>query len=122
MLTGGNNQLIFASKSNYSCTNGKGSICIFSYNSRGFTDDKQEICKTLMVDADEYYPILCNQENFLLKANSYKARQCFPDAKMIFKGATKESFEGRPKNGMFIVIPKELKSMAEDVSPHHWRV
>ena len=75
-----------------------------------------------MVDTDEYYPILCNQENFLLKANSYKVTQCFPDAKVIFKEAIKESFEGRPKNGMFVVIPNELKAMAEDVSPHHWRV
>ena len=122
MLTGVNNQFIFASKSNHSYTDGKGSICIFSYNSRGFTEDKQEICKTLLMDTDEYYPILCNQENFLLKSNSYKVTQCFPDAKVIFKEAIKESFEGRPKNGMFVVIPNELKAMAEDVSPHHWRV
>ena len=74
------------------------------------------------MDTDEYYPIVCNQENFLLKGNRYKVKQCLPNSKIIFKPAIKESVEGRPKHGMFIAIPRELKEFAEDVSPHHERV
>ena len=101
---------------------GKGSLCVFSYNSRGFTEDKQDICKMLFANTDEYYPIICNQENFLLKGNGYKVSQCLKDARIIFKQATKESFDGRPKNGMFIAVPGELKAYVKDVSPHHARV
>jgi len=74
------------------------------------------------MDSKEYYPIVCNQENFLLKGNSYKVSQCLPNARVIFKQAIKESLDGRPKNGMFVAIPIEIKELARDVSPHHWRV
>ena len=30
--------------------------------------------------------------------------------------------DGRPKNGMFIVVPDEIKELVVDVSPNHWRV
>ena len=101
---------------------GKGSICILSYNSRGFTEEKQDICKLLFVKNEKYYPVLCNQENFLLKANCYKVSQCIPNARILFKEAIKYSFDGRPKNGMFIAIPVEIKGLIRDVSPPHWRV
>ena len=97
-------------------------VCVFSYNSRGFSDDKQKLCKTLMVNSEKYFPILCNQENFLLYGNRFKVKQCLPDARIIFKKATKDSIEGRPKNGMFVAIPGEIKDCVEDVSPNHWRV
>ena len=100
----------------------KDSICVFSYNSRGFLEEKQDICNILFVDTENYYPILCNQENFLLKGNNYKVTQCLPNARVIFKEATKESIGGRPKNGMFIAVPLEIKELAVDVSPSHWRV
>ena len=100
----------------------KDSICIFSYNSRGFTEDKQDICKSLMTDTDKYYPILCNQENFILKANNYKISQCLPHARIFFKKAIKDSLNGRPKNGMFIAVPFEIKDYVEDVSPTHPKV
>ena len=101
---------------------GKDSICIYSYSSRGFTEDKQDICKILFADTDTYYPILCNQENFLLKGNNYKVTQCLSNALVIFKEAIKDSFEGRPKNGMFVAISLDIKEFALDVSPTHWRV
>ena len=74
---------------------GKDSICIYSYNSRRFSEDKQDVCKILFVDTEKYYPILCNQENFLLKGYNYKIKQCLPNARVIFKEAFKDSFEGR---------------------------
>ena len=100
---------------------GKDSICIYSYNPRGFSEDKQDVCKILFVDTEKYYPILCNQENFLLKGNNYKIKQCLPNARVIFKEAIKASFEGRPKNRMFVAIPLEIE-LVIDVSPTHWRV
>ena len=30
--------------------------------------------------------------------------------------------DGRPKNGMFIAVPDEIKEQEVDVSPNHWRV
>ena len=53
----------------------KGKICIFSYNSRGFSIEKQDICKILMTQTKDYYPILCNQENLLLQGNRYLAKK-----------------------------------------------
>ena len=100
---------------------GKDSICIYSYNSRGFTEDKQDVCKILFVETEKYYPILCNQENFLMKGNNYKVTKCLPNDWVIFKEAIKDSFEGRPKNGMFLAIPLEIKELVHNVSPTHWR-
>ena len=76
----------------------------------------------LFMNNTQYFPILCGQETFLLKGNSYKISQCLPNARIIFKKAEKDSFEGRPKNGMFIAIPRELNELVRDVSPQHWRV
>ena len=102
--------------------NFKETLCIFSFNSRGFAEDKQNICKTLCIESTEYHTILCNQENFLLKDNCYKVKQCLPNSLIFPKPAVKDSLDGRPKNGMFIAVPAELKNMVEDVSPTHWRV
>ena len=52
------------------------SVCIYSYNSRGFGPEKQDICKILMSNSGESFSILCNQENFLLAGNGYKIKQC----------------------------------------------
>ena len=103
-------------------TKRKDAVCIFSYNSRGFSEEKQDICKLLFAKTEKYYPIVCNQENFILKGNNFKVRQCLSEAHVIFKAAVKDSLQGRPKNGMFIAIPREIKEMVLDVSPPHWRV
>ena len=66
--------------------------------------------------------ILCNKKNFLLKGNNYKVAQCLPNARVIFKEEIKDSCGGRPKNGMFVAIPLEIKELILDVSPTHWRV
>lgn len=101
----------------------KDCVYIFSYNSRGFADEKQAVCRDLMLNADHYFPILCNQENFLLHSNRYKVKQCLPNARIIFKKAVKENLSGgRPMNGMFIAVPDEIKEYVTDVSPSHWRV
>ena len=99
------------------------SLCIYSYNSRGFAQDKQDLCKLLMSTSGNTYPILCNQENFLLRSNGYKIKQCLPGAHVMFKPAIKDTHDkGRPKNGMFVAVPAVMKEYVEDVSPNHWRV
>ena len=100
-------------------------LCILSYNSRGFGSDKQEFCKYLMSSScvGDKLPILCNQENFILKGNSYKVRQAFPGFFPLIKPAVKESYNnGRPKNGMFILVPNSFKNSIVDVSPDNWRI
>ena len=90
-------------------------ICIFSYNSRGFNSIKQDFLKTLVLSAGTD-AIICNQENFILKSNEYLVRKCLDSHHIFFKPAQKESFEGRPKNGMFVAVPQYLKEIVTDVS------
>ena len=92
-------------------------LCIFSYNSRGFNSSKQEFLKALTITAGDSLPVICNQENFLLKANEYFARNALPNHHIYFNPATKENLNGRPKNGMFVVVPELLKELVKDVSP-----
>ena len=97
-------------------------ICFYSYNSRGFGDDKQDICKILTTKNRRYVSIVCNQENFVLNNNKFKIKQCLPEHHIFFKPAVMDSLQGRPKNRMFIAIPQEMKDNVQDVSPSHWRL
>ena len=100
----------------------KKSFCIFSYNSRGFGEDKKDLRRTLMMDSGNYLPILCNQENFLLHGNRYKVQQCLPKSRIFFKKAEKDGLHnGRAKNRMFIAIPMEFKKFAKEVNTFNWR-
>ena len=68
-------------------------------------------------------PIICNQENFMLKANAYKILQTMSDFHVFINPAVKNSLDrGRPRGGMFIAVPDCIKSQVSDVSPGHWRV
>ena len=59
-------------------------ICIFSYNSRGFQEDNQTVCKDLPKIAGNKFSIICNQENFLLKGNKYKKGTMSPRSPYLF--------------------------------------
>ena len=68
-------------------------------------------------------PILCNQENFMLRENSYKLSKALPGFQVLVNPAVKSDLGlGRPKNGMFIVFPNIIKGAVTDVSPGHWRL
>ena len=68
-------------------------------------------------------PILCVQEHFVLRGNSYIIQKALPNCHIIFKPAIKENQNyGRPRNGMFIAVPDQYKERFSDVSPAHWRV
>ena len=100
-------------------------LCILSYNSRGFGKIKQEYCKQLVSEyiVGDKLPILCNQENFILKGNSYKINQVLPGFHLFIKPAVKKNMDkGRAKNGMFIAVPDEVKNQVQDVSPAFWRI
>ena len=88
---------------------------MFSDNSRGCNLYKQVFCRNLIISSGYNLTVLCNQENFLLKANGYIIKQALPDFHILFKPALKECLEGRPRNGMFISIPNTIK---ENVTGH----
>ena len=100
----------------------KNNLRIYSYNSRGFDVNKQKICTDLLEPKLHRNSILCNQENFVLKGNSYIIRKSLPNHHVFIKPAKKDKLEGRPVNGMFIALPKDLKNKAKDVTPTNNRV
>ena len=100
-------------------------IRILSYNSRGFDMIKQKLCLELMEEAESeesMVPILCNQENFVLKGNSHLIRKAMKNYHVYIKPAKKNNLEGRPINGMFIALPKHLRSKSKDISPLNDRI
>ena len=100
-------------------------VCFISYNSRGFSDLHQYFIRNLVSDQviGDKTPILCNQENFILRGNFYKILQALPNFHVIINPAIKNSLDrGRPKGGMFIAVPSSMKSQVTDVSPGHWRI
>ena len=99
-------------------------VCVLSYNSRGFIQSKQQFCDTLSTNiCGDKIPILCVQEHFILRGNSYTVQKALPNSHIFFNSAIKEDLNhGRPKNGMLIAVPNKLKERFSDVSPSHWRV
>ena len=99
-------------------------VCVLSYNSRGFCESKQQFCDNLSTNlCGNRIPILCIQEHFLLRGNSYIAQQALPQSHIFFKPAVKtDQDNGRPKNGMLTAVPKNIKERFIDISPTHWRI
>ena len=96
-----------------------------SFNSRGFSEQKQEFCKSLVSKSviGNKEAFFCNQENFLLRSSSYKISRSFPNHHCIIKPAIKLNHDkGRARNGMFIAVPRSLKSCVHDISPSSWRL
>ena len=100
-------------------------VCFMSYNSRGFSESQRNVVNMLSSRSivGDKIPIICNQENFILKGNSYKILQALPNSHVIIKPAVKGDMNtGRPKGGLFIAVPDNIKSLVNDVSPDHWRL
>ena len=74
-------------------------IRIYSYNSRGLDEIKQKFCMELSNSDTNYFTILCNQENFVLKGNAHLIKKAMVDCHVIIKPASKANFDGRPVNG-----------------------
>ena len=99
-------------------------VCVVSYNSGGFSDSKQNFCDNLTtILCGDKIPILCVQEHFVLRGNSYIVQKALPKSHIFFKSAVKDDQNyGRAKNGMFVAVPDKFKERFNDVSPTHWRV
>ena len=100
-------------------------MCLISWNSRGSRQQKMQYLSHLVStqNVGTKIPIICNQESFILKANSYKIMQALPGFHCFINPAIKEFQDrGRPMNGMFIAVLYSITSFIEDVSPNHWRV
>lgn len=93
-----------------------------SYNSQGFSIEKQKFCNDLQYICGNSQMILCNQENFLLKNNHYIIENCLPDYHIFFKPAVKHYQYGRASNGTFIAVPKILNIEIKDISPTNFRI
>ena len=96
-----------------------------SYNSRGFSEQKQNFCMSLTSKSiiGDQLAILCNQENFLLRSSSYKIIRTFPDHHCFINPAIKTGHDkGWARNGMFIAVPNCMVNNVSDVSPGHWRI
>ena len=100
-------------------------VCFISYNSRGFSSIKSEFIRKLASQetVGDKLPVICNQENFILRDNSYKLTSALPGFQVLSNPAVKNNHDrGRPKNGMFIAFPDEIKNNVTDVSPCFWRL
>ena len=97
-------------------------IRIYSFNSLGFDETKQTYCVDILKTDTKHFPVLCNQENFVLKGNEHLIKKALKDYHVFIKPATKSNFEGRPVNGMFVALPIGLRNKVSDVSPNHNRI
>ena len=74
----------------------------------------------------EKIPILCNQENFLLKANTYKLFQVCPDFQFFINPAVKEVQNSSDHSPIFcnfrsITINQSSKEVVRESSKPSWR-
>ena len=86
----------------------KNKICLISYNTRGFSKNKEDVCNYLLKShfGGKKLTLLCNQEHFLLKSNSYKIKKALPGYFVLIKPAIKTNHDkGRPKGGLFTLQP-----------------
>ena len=104
---------------------GHNQVCILSYNSRGFGSLKKSFVNHLVSPEviGSKLPIVCGQETFLLRDNSYKLTSALPGFQVIINPAVKNNHDkGRPKNGMYIAYPESIRNCVTDVSPGYWRL
>ena len=100
-------------------------MCIFSYNSRGFSENKKVLCKSLITEyvSNNQYPLLAIQEHFIMKANCYKFYQAFPESFVVVKPAIKGNYvNGRAKGGLVMIFPQIMSKQIKDISPESWRL
>ena len=104
---------------------GETEFCVISFKSRGFNSVTRDFINKLsskeIIGNKE--AIICNQENFLLRANAYKINQTLPGYYTMFKPAEKSSLcRGRAKGGLFMALSDAISSQVKDISPSHWRL
>ena len=86
---------------------GHNQVCFLSYNSRGFGSLKKSFVNHLVSPEviGSKLPIVCSQETFLLRENSYKLTTALPGFQVVINPAVKNSHDkGRPKNGVYCML------------------
>ena len=97
-------------------------LCIVLWIFRGSSESKLMFMNKLVSSevVGGKVPILCNQDNFILKLNPYKLFQAIPGFQFFVNPAVKNIPDrGRTANGMFICVPDSIKSSVTDISPGH---
>lgn len=107
-------------------------ISVYSYNSWGFNVNQQEVNKILNTSSENCFPIIFNQENFVLSSNSYIIRQTLQNSQLSFKRAVKDTYFCQDyankhymvfsTDSMFMSISNHLSKYVKDVSPNYWRL
>ena len=103
----------------------KKDICIYSYNSRGSSSEKLDFVHDLINLSNNQIPIFCIQEHFLLRNNLYKLNQHFNSSSVLSVPASKDfnkQEKGRPKGGLSIIIPKEIRRFVQIIKCDSWRI
>ena len=97
-------------------------LCITSYNSTGFGQDKIDFIRTLLLFSD----IFCMQEHFLLEDNTSKIRQVFGEQyDMNIEPAVKSNDQvtrGRAKGGLCTLWKKGLTKYATKIETYNCRL
>ena len=106
-------------------------ITILSYNSTGFSVDKQIFINILLSVLKNNTPILCGQEHFIQSGNKktkhllQKVITAFPGFKCFASpaiNANSEVIGGRAKGGLWICWPQDLDTYVKRIKTTHWRV
>ena len=103
----------------------KTNMCIFSYNSRGCSREKFSFINDLIKVSGSQIPIFCIQEHFLMRNNLYKLSNAFKSSS-VFSVPAYKNFHvqdaGRPRGGLSIILPKELRKCVKFIKCESWRI
>ena len=103
----------------------KADICIYSYNSRGSSEEKLDFISDFIDISRNQIPIFCIQEHFLLRNNLYKLTKYFRNSSVLSVPAFKDfniQEKGRPKGGLSIIIPKKMRKFTKILKCDSWRI
>ena len=96
---------------------------MFSYNSRGFSDDKVNYSIDLL--GDKANSILFIQEHFIMKKSLYKITNAFRNFSVFSIPAIKDPYSniaGRAKGGLSMIFPKSWRKNINVVNANNWRI
>ena len=100
-------------------------ICIYSYNTRGSSENKLRFINDILEVSARNSSIFCIQEHFLLRNNVYKLSKNLPNFAVLAKPAFKNFHvqnTGRPMGGLAIIIPKGWRKNTTILNCQSWRI
>ena len=100
-------------------------LCIYSYNSRGSSQEKLQFIQNLISLSGAKTPIFCVQEHFLLRSSLRKLSSYFTESSVIAKPGYKDfnvQVKGRAKGGLAIIVPKSIRKSIKIIPCESWRI